>query len=99
MKGPTADGSQCFSYHMISLLSPSPFYFIVLTDMFTATYGNVSTPVFTPYRVHTASQHTVNTLSSQHHAVQANSEATFAPIFPPHPNDTAFPPKLTDASL
>lgn len=95
MKGPTADGSHCFSYHMVSLLSPSPFSFIALTDMFTATYGNVSTPVFTRHRVHTASQHTANRLSSQHHSTTTPSKLLHLPPFFHHIQTIPrFPPNL-----
>lgn len=89
--------THCFSYHMISLLSPSPFYFIVLTDMFTATYGNVSTPVFTPYRVHTAFQHTANTLSSQHHSTTPSKQTLrlhLPPFFHHIQTIPRFPPNL-----
>lgn len=98
VKGPTANGSHCFSYHMVSLLSPSPFAFIVLTDMFTATYGNVSTPVFTRYRVHTASQHTANRLPSQHHSTTPSKQTLRLLHLPPffHHIQTIprFPPNL-----
>lgn len=88
MKGPTADGSHCFSYHDFSI-KPLPF-------LFYSTYRHVYCDIWKC--IHTCfyaiqSSHCVSTYSkhiiistSFDDAVQANSEATFAPIFPPHPN-------------
>lgn len=83
---------------MVSHLSPSLFSSTVLTDTFTATYGNVSTPVFTRYKVHTASQHTANRLSSQHHSAMPSKAALRLLHLPPffHHIQTIprFPPNL-----